>query len=157
MLQSRARDEYEMPGVAQVARVAMQLANSGSIPGLGEHGRKSEFIKRCATALQALDLSKETDLKKLTAEEQAIVRRVLGGDTSVPYEGCLSQGCLDEKTTWVVSNAAVGGQPFEPLSRCSRCKLPKAFGRTVHGLGDILKQATHRTQGRRHRTSALPL
>ena len=120
------------------------MANNGSIPGLGEHGRKSEFIKRCATALQALDPSKETDLKKLTAEDQAIVRRALGGDTNVPYDGCLSEPCLDEKTTWVVSNNALPGDPFAPVSRCSRCNFPKAFGRTVRSVHDIMRQICNR-------------
>ena len=77
--------------MAQVVRVATQLANNGSMTGSGGHGRTSDFIKRCATALQALDPNKETDLQKLTAEEQAIVKRALGGDTNVPYEACLTQ------------------------------------------------------------------
>ena len=53
LLQKRVRDEYEKPGMVQVMRVAMKLANSGSMPGPGEHGRNIDFIKRCATALKA--------------------------------------------------------------------------------------------------------
>ena len=130
--------------MAQVVRVAMQLANSGCMPGPGDHGRKSEFIKRCATALKALNPEEETDLKKLNAEDQAIVRRALGGDTSVPYDGCLSEQCLDEKTTWVVSNNALPGDPFAPASRCSRCNFPKAFGRTVRSVHDIMRPICNR-------------
>ena len=86
LLQKRVRDEYEKPGMVQVMRVAMQLANNGPVPGPGEHRRKREFIKRCAAVLQALNPNEETDLKKLTAVEQALVRRILGGDTSIPMK-----------------------------------------------------------------------
>ena len=135
--------------MAQVVRVAMQLANSGCMPGPSDHGRKSEFIKRCAIALQALDPSEETDLKKLTAEDQAIVRRALGGDTSVPYDGCLSEQCLGEKTTWVVSNNALPGDAFAPVSRCSRCNFPKALGRTIQSLRDVVRPQITRSKARR--------
>ena len=91
LLQIRVRNEYKTPGMVQVVRVAMQLANGGSMPGPGEHGRKSEFIKRCATVLKALNPEEETDLKKLSAEDQSIIKRILGGNTNVPYDGCISQ------------------------------------------------------------------
>ena len=70
LLQIRVRNEYNKPVMVQVMRVAMQLANGGSMPGPGEHGRKSEFIKRCATVLKALNPEEETDLKSLSAEDQ---------------------------------------------------------------------------------------
>ena len=60
LLQHRVRDKYENHGMVQVMRVAMQLANDGSMPGPGEHGRNSDFIKRCATALKALNPEEET-------------------------------------------------------------------------------------------------
>ena len=136
LLQKRVLDEYEKPGMVQVMRVAMKLANNGSIPGPGEHsanhGRKSDFIRRCAAALKAINPEEETDTTKLSAEKQSIIRRIIGGDTSVPYDGCLSQGCLDKKTTWV---AAKG---LEGVSRCARCKLPKCYRRTVHSIHDVM-------------------
>ena len=135
--------------MVQVIRVAMKLANSGSMPGLDEHGRKSEFIKRCATALKALAPEEESDLKKLSAEEQSIIRRILGGDNSVPYDGCLNQECLDKETTWVVKNGALAGETFLPISHCARCKLPKAWGRTVHGVRDALWPLWAREAGKR--------
>ena len=125
--------------MVQVIRVAMQLANGGSMPGPGEHGRKSEFIKRCATVLKALNPEEETDLKKLSAEDQSIIKRIIGGNTSVPYDGCLSQGCLGKETTWVVKNGAPSGEPFVPMSRCARCNYLKCFGRTVHIMRDVLR------------------
>ena len=137
MLQSRVREEYESPGMKQVVRVAMQLAKDGSMPGPGEHGRKSEFIKRCAAALRVLDPSKETDLKKLGAQDQALIRQALGGDTSTPYEGCLNEDCLDEETTWETSNDALPGA-FAPMSRCASCTHPKVFRRSVNSVRDIL-------------------
>ena len=121
-------------------RVAMQLANNGSMPGPGEHGRKSDFIKRCATTLKALAPEEETDLKKLSAEEQALARQILGGDTSEPYNGCLNQDCLDEEATWVADNA------LEGVSRCAKCKMPKCWGRTVHSIHDVMHPLMNRLQ-----------
>ena len=74
---------------------------------------------------------------KLSAEKQSIIRRIIGGDISVPYDGCLSQGCLDKKTTWVVDTA--WSEPSVPVSQCARCNLPKAFGRTVRSTCDVLR------------------
>ena len=45
--QKRVRDEYEKPGMVQVMRVAMKLANNGSMPGPSDHGLKIDFIKVC--------------------------------------------------------------------------------------------------------------
>ena len=137
--------------MVQVVRVAMQLVNSGSIPGRGDHGRNTDFIKRCATALQALDPSKETELKKLTTDEQAIIRQALGGDTSTPYDGCLNQECVGKETTWRVFNVAVPAvEPFVPMSRCSRCNHPKALGRIVNSLRDIIRSTIDRIKARRY-------
>ena len=134
LLQSKVKDEYERPCMSDVVRVAMQLAKDGSMPGPREDGRKSEFIKRCATALQALDPSKETDLTKLSAEDQALIRQALGG-TSTPYDGCLTEDCLDKETIWETSKFDM------QMSRCAHCKCPKSFGRSVthSSIRDILQ------------------
>ena len=149
LLQSRVRNEYTKPRMVQVMRVAVKLANSGSIPGPGEHGLNGHFIKRCATALKASAPDEETDLKKLSAEEQSIIRHILGGDNSVPYDGCLNQECLDKETTWVVKNGALAGESFLPIRHCARCKLPKAWGRTVHSVRDVLRPLWTREAGKR--------
>ena len=148
LLQSKVREEYESPGMSQVVRVAMQLAKDGSMPGPGEHGRKSEFIKRCATALRVLNPNKETELMKLGAQDQALIRKALGGDISTPYEGCLTQDCLNEETTWEVSDLALATEPVMPMSRCTRCKHPKVFGRTMNSMLDILQPIMRREHGR---------
>ena len=139
LIQNRVRNEYDKPGMVQVMRVAMRLAQNGSMPGPGDHGRKSEFVKTCATVLQALDPSKETDIKKLSPQEQSLVRHILGGNTSVPYEGCLSPECLDKKTVWVVDKVTLPGESSITVSRCATCNFPKAFGRTVHGISDLFR------------------
>ena len=138
LLQSRVKEQFCQPCMQHVVRVAMRLVKDGSMPGPGEHGRRNEFVKRCAAALRVLDPSKETDLKKLGAQDQALIRQALGGDISTPYEGCLSADCLDEETIWETSNNALPGEPFAPISRCSRCEYPKAFGRSVNSVHDIL-------------------
>ena len=139
LIQNRVRNQYDTPGMVQVMRMAMRLAQNGSLPGPGDHGRKSEFVKTCATVLQALDPTRETDIKKLSPREQSIIRSILGGDTSVPYEGCLSQECMDEKTAWVVDKVTLPGESSITVSRCAKCNFPKAFGRTVHGAGDLFR------------------
>ena len=141
MLQSRVREEYTQPGMVQVMRVAVKLADSGPMPGPNEHRRKSEFIKRCATALKALNPKAETELKNLSAEEQALARQILGGDTSEPYNGCLNQDCLDEEATWVADNA------LEGVSRCAKCKMYKCWGRTVHSIHDVMHPLMNRQKG----------
>ena len=100
-----------------------------------------------------MDPSKETDLKKLTAEDQALIRRTLGGDTSTPYDGCLNQECLDEETTWLVPKRKL---PDAPVSRCSRCNHPKAFHRTVNGVRDILRPTFDREKVDRHSLLGIP-
>ena len=139
LLQNKVREKYESPAMLSVVRVAMQLVKDGSMPGPGQHGRKREFIKRCAATLQALDPTKETDLTKLNADDQALIRQALGGDTSTPYDGCLSMDCLNEETIWETSNIALPGESYMPMSRCSRCKHLKAFGRKVNSIRDILQ------------------
>ena len=139
LIQNRVRNEYDNPGMVQVMRVAMRLAQNGCMPGPGNHGRKSDFIKTCAAALQGLDPSKETEPKKLTAEEQEMVRHILGGNTSVPYDGCLSETCMDAETMWVVDKVALPGESALRVSRCAKCNFPKAFGRTVHSAGDLFR------------------
>ena len=119
--------------MAQTVVVAMRLVKDGSLPPLGERGRKVEFFKRCAEALQTLDPSKETDVTRLSDEDQARVRRALSGDTRQPYDGCLTPLCLDEETTW--TTLEVDGAK---LSRCAQCKCPKAFGRSIHSIRDII-------------------
>ena len=110
--------------------------------------RKSEFVKRCAATLRVLNPSKETDLKKLCAEDQAQIRQALGGGISAPYAGCLNDDCLDEDATWETSDGAMPGEPRAPMSRCARCGYPKSFGRSVNSIRDILLPAM--ANGRAH-------
>ena len=133
-------------GMTQTVFLAMRLVIDGSLPPLGERGRKVEFIRRCAGALRSLDPSKETDLKRLSVQDQALVRQALGGDTSTSYEGCLSETCLDEETTWEATDMK--------MSRCDRCHCPKAFGRTVHSIRDIILPRMTREFGRVSQLSA---
>jgi hypothetical protein len=136
LLQGQVKEEYEKPTLLSVVRVAMKLAADGKIPGIGKHGRRSEFMERCSVALAALDPKAEADVTKLPAEMQALIRHALGGK-GAPYEGCFTPDCLDKEALWETSNV-------EPMSRCARCKCPKSFGRTVKGLSDILRPTTER-------------
>ena len=132
--------------MTQTVFVAMRMVNDGSLPPLGERGRKVEFIRRCAEALRSLDPSKETELTRLSERDQALVRRALSGDTRAPYDGCLTETCLDEETTWEAADMKI--------SRCARCQCPKAFGRTVHSIRDIILPRMTRELGRVSQLSA---
>ena len=155
LLQSKVREEYKSPGMQHVVRVAMKLVKDGSMPGPGEHGRKSEFIRRCATALQALDPSEETDLKKLDSPAQALIRQALGGDMSTPYDGCLNEDCLDKETIWKTYSDALRGEPVMERSHCAHCGRLKSFGRSVNSVRDILQKAFRFENGRVLQTTAL--
>eukprot|EP00959_Pyramimonas_sp_CCMP1952_P010831 227038-Pyramimonas_sp.AAC.1 len=101
LLQNRVKDEYRNPRMPDVVRVAAQLANDGSFPSpSGEHGRRSEFVKRCAAALRAIDPRSACEISELGDADQTEIRKHLGGEKE-PYEGCFNEECLDLQTTWV--------------------------------------------------------
>ena len=115
------RDEYERFGMLAVVRVATALAKAGAIPSaIGVRSRKSEFVKRCTAALDALDASAEKDIDKLPSSEQNAIRKMLGNEEE-PYQGCFAENCLDKKPEWVTPKAMV---------RCAHCNTPKSFGRS---------------------------
>ena len=62
--------------MAGMVRVAARLAAEGCSPG---PRNKSEFIARCAEAVRQVAPQAETVLQNLSAEEQASIRRSLGG------------------------------------------------------------------------------
>ena len=138
LLQGRVKREYDKPTLLSVVRVAMKLAMDGKIPGIGKHGRRSEFMERCAEALKAINPEAERDVKKLNADQQTLIRHALGGDSSTPDEGCFSADCLDKEAVWETTDNALPGEPSAQISRCARCKYHKAIGRSVNSLRDIL-------------------
>jgi len=128
LLQGRVKKEFETATLLNVVRVAMKLAKDGKIPGIGKHGRRSEFMERCSTALAALNPEAERVVARLPSEVQALICSALGGDGPA-YDGCFSEQCLDMPAAWV--------RVDDQLSRCARCKYPMSFGRTVKRLADI--------------------
>jgi hypothetical protein len=152
LLQSKVKAAWTSPSMVDVVRTAMQLAKDGSIPGLGEHGRTSDFLKRCGVALQALEPSKESVFTKLPPSEQHAVRQALGAKEPV-WEGCFN--CLVDKPEWVVTDLALPHSSRNhprreapmPMYRCANCKSPKASGRSYTGLGDMLAPTRERERG----------
>ena len=94
-------------------------------------------------AVKEIKPSAETDITRLPEEAQAAIRRALGQEEA-PYDGCLTESCLDEETTWVTRELGMPGEKPLHLSRCYRCQLPKSFGRTIHGLKDFLRPTLKR-------------
>ena len=129
LLQDRVRREFETATLLTVVRVAMKLAEEGAIPGIGKHGRRSEFMERCSAALAALNPEAERVAARLPSDVQALIRSALSGD-GPPYEGCFSEQCLDLPADWIRVN--------DEMVRCARCTLPRSFGRTVKCLADVL-------------------
>jgi len=128
LLQSRVRKEFETPTLLSVVRVAMQLAKTEAMPGVGKHGRRSEFMERCSTALAALNPNAEGVVTSLPTREQALIRSAMGGE-GPPYEGCFSEQCLDKEPSWTEGNLSLPDEPQLVLSRCTRCNMPKSYGR----------------------------
>ena len=133
------QESYDRPGLVNVVRVAAAMAKDGSLPDhTGARGRKSEFLKRCAKALDIVNASAEKDVDKLSKEERDTIRLILGNGE--PYSGCFNERCLDQKTTWV--EKTVGWE------RCSRCNLPKSFGRSWKTGSDLIRNQIASTRMR---------
>ena len=130
-----ARDEYDQFSMVAVVRVAAALAKAGAIPSAdGPRSRKSDFLKRCATALKALDENAECELTKLSTRDQNSIRVILSGKDE-PFSGCFSPGCVDRKPTWTTQKICV---------RCSHCNTPMSFGRTWTTGYDQVREEYHR-------------
>ena len=105
--------------LVDAARIAAQMAKDGSLPAPGGR-RTSEFMRRCAEAVRVVNPTAETDATKLPREEQEAVRRALGNEKE-PYQGCLSEECLEaesanaEETVWETTELM--GLSY---SRCAR-------------------------------------
>ncbi len=124
------QDTYRKFSMLAVVREATALAKAGAIPSaIGPRSRKSEFVKRCAAALDVLDASAEKDITKLPSEDQIAIRRMLGGEDE-PYMGCFSESCLDKEPAWVTPNVYV---------RCSYCNMPMSCGRTWKTGRDLVR------------------
>ena len=136
--------------LVDTVKIAAQLAMEASIPSPGVR-RTSEFMKRCANATKAVNPDAETDVQKLSAEDQKAVRQALGGEE--PYDGCLSTECLDQETVWVTEQLCGDLQ----VSRCTRCKMPKAWGRTLHSPFSFIERRDYLERGMRLRRSLLEL
>jgi len=142
LLTRRLREGNDL--FAGAVKIAAQLAKEGSLPNHGGR-RTSEFMRRCVEAVKAVNPSAETDINKLPLEAQEAIRRALGNEEE-PYDGCLSEECLDLETVWEtveVINA----------SRCARCKMLKAMGRTISDPLSVIKRRMDGERGMRLRRS----
>ncbi len=123
MLLTRAvREQYDDFSMLFVVRVAASLSKAAAMPSHvgGAKGLKSDFVKRCAAALKALDEHEECDITKLPVKDQQSIREILGGKGE-PYQGCFSESCLDKEPAWITLKVCV---------RCAHCDMPMSFGRT---------------------------
>jgi len=132
LLKRTVEDEYDKPTLRTVVQVAVRLANEGALPGhRGPRARKTEFLRRCEAAMQLLVPGPQPEITK--AQRQELEALLAGIKIENPQKGCLNPAC-NGKTTWVTQHH---GQ--EKRSRCKRCGYLKSFGRTWHGMGDLLR------------------
>ena len=137
LLTHAVREEYDRFSMVAVMRVAAGLSNAGAIPSHvgGPKAPKSDFVKRCAAALKALDENAECDLTKLAAKDQKSVCALLGGKEE-PFDGCFADSCLDKTPMWVA--------PYKTMVRCGHCNTPMSFGRTWTTGRDLVKHEMNR-------------
>jgi len=139
--------------LVDTVKIAAKLAEEDSIPSPGGR-RTSEFMKRCANATKAVNPDAEIDVHKLSAEDQKAVRQALGGKE--PYDGCLSPECLDKDTVWKAERLCIDFQGRDlQVSRCTRCNMPKAWGRTLHSPFSFIERRDYLERGMRLRRSLL--
>ena len=133
LLTHAVREKYDKFSMVAVMRVAAGLANAGAIPSHvgGPKATRSDFVKRCAAALKALDENAECDLTKLDATDQSSIRAFLGGKEE-PYNGCFVESCLDKKPRWIEKSYQCASEMYSTMLvvRCGYCDMPKNYGRT---------------------------
>ena len=129
------RDEYERFGMLAVVRVATALAKAGAIPSAdGPRARKSDFMKRCTAALEALDASAETDIDKLPNSDRNAIRKLLNSEEE-PHQGCFMESRLGKPPNWITPRVMV---------RCGHCNTPMSFGRSWRTSRDLVKHEMDR-------------
>jgi len=139
LIVEKLQAEYDRASFPQVVEVAKGLAEAGSIPGIdGPRSRKSEFLARCREALKIFDpQSEQRSAKDKKADEAKGKAALEARKPDWPEDGCLV--CGEQKPAWITTS--LSKEPELTLSRCSKCKAPYSFGRTVHGLGDLWPSA----------------
>ena len=130
-------------------KVAALLAEDGAFPGpmTSEHGRRREFIKLCQKTLLDLAPTAETDPQKMSWDDAKAVRLIMQGeDAPDPYEGCYTTECMGKEPSWgepEIVHHPDGVQQIE-ITKCTRCFMPMAWGRTIHSLLDTLDHRQER-------------
>ena len=135
LLVENLRKEYTKIGLLTVVRAAVQMAKEGSLPGPdGPRARKTEFIRRCEEALALCEPKAER-----TTPSREIRRRIahiIDSADAPQWDEHMCMGCGHKDPGWTATD--------DGWSRCARCKVPKAFGRSVTGLSSILRPAVER-------------
>ena len=134
----------------QVARTAWNMAVLGQLKTPTTQKPKLDFGKMCSKVVSDLNPKTPNLPKDLTDSERARFHAILNGDTTPqedgdPFEGCFN--CLDNKPGWVTTDLALPGEVPKPFSRCAKCEYPRAFGRSIEGLCDMLAPTRKRERG----------
>jgi hypothetical protein len=137
----------------QTARTAWNMAVLGQLKTPTTQKQKLDFGKLCSKVVTSLNPKTPNLPKDLTDSERRSFQAILNGNDDdispddPPFEGCFN--CLDAKPEWVTTDQAIPQYKEAPMpvSRCAKCNNPKAFGRSIKGLGDILAPSLKRQRG----------
>ena len=110
-------------------------------------------MQRCGAALRAVSPQAETVVAKLTVHERHCVKMVMArllGEGHEQPEGCLNEACADKPTVWITRDLTIPGEVPMVMSRCSRCHMPKSYGRTWDSMA-LFGRRTGKGKGRQMR------
>ena len=99
-------------------------------------------MQRCVDSLRDVSPRAETVVAKLSACERHHVKMALArlsGEGHEQPEGCLNEACTDKQTVWITRDLTIPGEVPMVMSRCSRCHMPKSYGRTWDSVGLVWK------------------
>ena len=118
--------EYERASLRSVVKTAVRLATNGALPTYeGARCRRTEFWRRCLAAMNVITPGPQPAVTEAVWQQ---LMAIIGGQEET--KGCQHKACKGMKTCWIVC------QPG--LSRCTRCKMPKSYGRTWKSVRDLV-------------------
>jgi hypothetical protein len=126
LLVEAVKTEYERASLRSVVKTAVLLAKNGALPTYeGARCRRTEFLRRCLAARNVITPGPQTAVTEAVLQQ---FMAIIGGQEET--KGCQHNACKGMKTRWIVC------QPG--LSRCSRCNMPKSYGRSWKSVRDFV-------------------
>ena len=126
LLVEAVQTEYESPSLRSVVKTAVLLAKNGALLTYeGARCRRTEFLRRCLAVRNVITPRPQAAVTEAVLQQ---FMAIIGGQEEP--KGCQHNACKGMKTRWIVC------QPG--LSRCSRCNMPKSYGRSWKSVRDFV-------------------